>query len=181
MPHAVLSYAPLFVLLGWAAIEDVRTRRIPNWLTLLMMAGGFAQSFLATRTVSPGASLLGFPAAAAVPLVLFVIGAVGGGDVKLMAGVGAWLGPGRSLAVLVVEKLIGLAIVLTQAALQRRTGLLFRNSAVVAANLFYINEVGIDHASETGRSCRSVDKPLPLAVPVLLAVAIVVLWTGAHP
>lgn len=180
MSLAVLSYAPLFVLLAWAAIQDIRSRRIPNWLTLLMAAGGVAQSFLATRTVSPGGSLLGIPAAAAVPLVLFAIGAVGGGDVKLMAGVGAWMGPGRALAVLVVEKIIGLAIVLTQAAVQRRTRLLLRNSAVVAANLLYINEVGLDHASQTGRSCRSVDKPLPLAVPVLLAVAIVVLRAGAH-
>lgn len=180
MPHAVLSYAPLFVLLVWAAIEDVRTRRIPNWLTLLMTVGGFAQSFIATRTVSPGASLLGVPAAAAVPLVLFVIGAVGGGDVKLMAGVGAWLGPGPAVAVLVVEKIIGLLIVLAQAAVQGRTRDLFRNSAVVAANLFYIKEVGLDHASRTGQSCRSVEKPLPLAVPVLLAVAIVVLRAGSH-
>jgi len=180
MSHPLLSYAPLLVLLAWAAIGDVRYRRVPNWLTMLIMVGGVVQSLLPTRTVSISTSLLGILAAAAVPLVLFAIGAVGGGDVKLMAGVGAWVGPAPAFAILLLEKIIGLLIVLGQAALQGRTRVLLRNSAVVAVNLLYVKEVGLDHASQTGRSCRSVDKPLPLAVPVLVAAAIVVLRVGSH-
>ena len=181
MPLRLLSCAPLLVLLVWAAVVDLRERRIPNWLTFLLILGGIAQSFCPVRTVTPLQSLLGILAASAIPLVLFVIGAIGGGDVKLMAGVGAWLGPGAALAVFVLEKVLGLAIVLTQAVLQRRTRVLLRNSAVVAVNLLHLKDVGLEHARTTGQSCRSVDRPLPFAVPVLLATVAIVLRLAIAP
>jgi hypothetical protein len=52
---------------------------------------------------------------------------------------------------------------------------LFRNSAIIAASFACVGEVGLDHAIQTGKSCRSVSRPLPYAVPLLAAV-VVVLW-----
>lgn len=181
MKHQLINYAPLLALVGWAAVVDLRERRIPNWLTLLLILGGMARSFMAASAVGPGASVLGIFAGAAIPLALFAIGAMGGGDVKLMAGVGAWLGPWPVLAVLVVEKVIGLAIVLVQSAVQGKTRALLHNSAVVAVNLVHIRDVGVDHVSGTGRACRSVARPLPFAVPTLLAVVVVVLSQATRP
>ena len=178
MLHALLTYLPLLVLMTWAAAIDLRQRRIPNWLTVLLMLSGIAQSFLPARTVTPFESILGVIAGAAIPFVLFAIGAVGGGDVKLMAGVGAWLGPWAAFAVFVVEKVIGLMIVLGQAAWQGRTRVLLRNSAVVAVNLLYVKDVGLEHATRTGRESRSIDKPLPFAVPALIAVVLVIFRLG---
>jgi prepilin peptidase CpaA len=163
----------MLVLLVVAAGIDLRSRRIPNWLNLLLILSGIAQSFLPNGTTTPGGSLLGLFAAALVPFLLFALGAVGGGDVKLMAGIGAWLGPIPAIAVLIVEKLLGLIIVLTQAAAQRRTSALLRNSAVLTANLLYVKDVGIEQVARTGRGCRSIDGPLPFAVPALLAVLLV--------
>jgi prepilin peptidase CpaA len=65
-------------------------------------------------------------------------------------------------------------IVLGQCAVQRRLPALLRNSAVLAVNLAHAQQLGLTHVGETGASCRSVEKPLPYAVPVLLAVIIVV-------
>jgi len=173
MAHDLLRCAPLLVLLTLAARIDMRERRIPNWLNLLIILGGLAQSFFATRLVGPEMSVLGLFAGAAIPFLLFAIGALGAGDVKLMAGVGAWVGPLPSLIVFLVEKVVGLIIVLVQAAIQGRTRLLFRNSALIAMNLLYVKEVGMEHVSATGRSARSIDRPLPYAVPVLIAVLVV--------
>ena len=173
MTHDFLRCAPLLVLMTVAAFIDLRERRIPNWLNLLMILSGIVQSCFATRLVGPGMSVLGLFAGAAIPFILFAIGALGAGDVKLMAGVGAWVGPMPALMVFVVEKVVGLIIVLVQAAVQGRTQLLFRNSALVAINLFHVREVGIEHVSATGRSARSIDRPLPYAVPALIAVLIV--------
>jgi hypothetical protein len=53
---------------------------------------------------------------------------------------------------------------------QGRLRILSRNSAVLAINLVHLGDVGVEHAAATGRSCRSVEKPLPYAVPVLIAV-----------
>jgi prepilin peptidase CpaA len=172
--HRLLPLAPLLALLLWAAIEDVRARRIPNWLTFSLILTGILQSFIGHRGITPAAAGLGPLVGFALPLTLFLLGAVGGGDVKLMAGVGAWLGPAAVFEVFCATALIGMVIVLTQAIIQGRLRVLSRNTAVLAINMVHLGDVGIQHVSATGKSCRSVDKPLPYAVPVLLAVTLLV-------
>src|SRR5476649_1939436 len=88
----LLWIAPLLGLLLWAAIEDFRIRRIRNWLTFSMILSGFIQAFFDDNQITPGQSALGFVVGGGLPLILFLLGAIGGGDVKLLAGVGSWLG-----------------------------------------------------------------------------------------
>ena len=169
----MLHLAPLFAMLSWAAVGDIRDRRIRNWLTLSIAVTGLAQSFAPAHTVSPFTSFAGLAAGFGLTFVLFALGALGGGDVKLLAGIGAWLGPGPVLAVFAIESIAGMLIVLAQAAWQGRLAALFRNSAVVAVNLAHLNELGVEHVTATGQASKSVDRPLPYAVPVLVAVLIV--------
>lgn len=84
-----------------AALIDLRTGRIPNWLTL----GGIAVGLLGHGAIalasdgprgaalSVGTALLGAALGAAGPLVLYRLHALGGGDVKLFAALGVLLGP----------------------------------------------------------------------------------------
>ena len=65
-------------------------------------------------------------------------------------------------------------MVVAQALAQRRGKILLRNTAVLAVNLAHVGDVGLDHAKATGQSCRSVDRPLPYAVPVLIAMAVLI-------
>ena len=171
-----LGVLPLLVLLIWAAATDVCSRRIPNWVSFSLLLGGVLQSFTAAHTVTPGRSLLGLLTGFGLTFFLFAIEAVGAGDVKLMSGVGAWLGPGPTLAVFCVEKVLGLGIVLTQAARAGKTRALLRNSTLVAAALAQSGELGLEHVTDTGRSCRCIDRPIPYAVPLLVAVVAVVAW-----
>jgi prepilin peptidase CpaA len=170
--YGLAMAAPVLGLLVWAAAEDLRSRRIPNWLTFSLVLSGIAQSFTSSGLVSPGMSLAGFAIGFGLPMILFVIGALGGGDVKLLAGVGAWFGPGVVFRVFLLAAIVGAVMVIVQAIAQGRTRLLLRNTAVVAINLAHVNDVGVDHARATGQSCRSVDRPLPYAVPVLAAIGI---------
>ena len=125
--------------------------------------------------MTPGQAGLGLVIGFALPFVLFAMGVLGGGDVKLFAGVGAWLGPVGVVQVFVFAALVGLVIVLTQSAAQRRLTILFRNSAVLLVNLWHVGaDGGLAAAAETGKSCRSVERPLPYAVPILVATLIVV-------
>ena len=164
---------PLIALLLTAAVIDLRRRRIPNWLTAAIAACGLAQSFApALRTVTPTQAALGLLVGFALPLVPFILNAIGGGDVKLLAAVGAWVGPLNILIVFLLKDLVGLLLVLVQAAAQGRLRALARNSTVVALNLLHIRHVGVETVQQTGLSCRSVDKPLPLAVPILIALLI---------
>lgn len=82
------------VALGAAAtVTDWRMRRIPNPLTFggAAVAVAFA---LATGGVHGGVwSLAGFGLGVLIFLPLFLLRALGAGDVKLLAAIGAWLGP----------------------------------------------------------------------------------------
>jgi len=80
------------------------------------------------------------------------------------------VGPGPVVAVFAITAIIGMVIVLTQAAVQGRLRTLLTNTTLLTINLVHLQDVGLEHAQATGRSCRSVDRPLPYAVPVLLAV-----------
>lgn len=123
-PTMVLPGFTLCVLLALAVWHDVRTRRIPNRIVLLGALAG-----LALNTVLPaGAGLFDEPAGAlgfhsalggicvglATLLPLYAIGAMGAGDVKLMAMVGAFLGPdaviGAALLSLIAGGLLALAV-----------------------------------------------------------------------
>lgn len=75
-----------------ASVTDVRSFRVPNWLSLpLLFSGGFYQGLSGGR-VALLSSVLGALFGGGILFLLHLRGGVGGGDVKLMAGVGAWLG-----------------------------------------------------------------------------------------
>ncbi len=177
--YGLLMCLPVVGLLVVAAVTDIRSRRIPNWLTFAMLLSGIAQSFTPAGMVSPGASMLGFAVGFALPFVLFAMGALGGGDVKLLAALGAWFGPQAALNLFVIAAVAGAVMVLIQAGIQGRTKMLLRNSAMVAINVVHVNEVGLEHTKQTGQSSKSIDRPLPYAVPVLIAMSILLVssWT----
>ena len=84
------------VLVGSAAIvEDLRRRQIPNWIPLAALAGGIVCHFLKSGWWGLGTAALGAAAGFGVFLVFYLLGGMGGGDIKLMAGFGALLGAGR--------------------------------------------------------------------------------------
>src|SRR5262249_33178383 len=87
-----VAYLVSFVLVE-AAIIDGRALRVPNWLTLHFALGGWAYAYWAGGAPVLGWSLAGAAVGLACLMPLYSIGGMGAGDVKLMAGVGAWIGP----------------------------------------------------------------------------------------
>lgn len=175
MSAQILSLLPMLALLVWAAIEDLRVRRIRNWLTVSLACSGVILSLCGSLPLAPSQALLGLLVGFAIPFTLFALGALGGGDVKLLAGIGAWVGPVVVVQIFLGAAIVGLFIVLVQCALQGKLFTLFRNSAVLAMTLMHVGQLGVRHAAETGQACRSVDRPLPYAVPVLISTLLVLL------
>ena len=90
-----------------AALIDGWKLKVPNWLTFHMVIGGLA---FATYTGGSAGLLWAFAGAVvglALLLPLHMIGGMGAGDVKLMAGIGAWMGPSLTLGAFVVSVLAG--------------------------------------------------------------------------
>lgn len=84
---------PAGLMLAAAGVSDIRTRRIPNALTFGAAACGLAAHLLAGGWHGALFSLGGWGLGLAAFLPLFLLGGMGAGDVKLLAAVGAWLGP----------------------------------------------------------------------------------------
>jgi prepilin peptidase CpaA len=75
-----------------ACIDDLSRRQISNWIPCSAFAGGMILQTVQHGLRGSGSSLLGTLAGAGVFLVFYLLGGMGGGDVKLMAGFGALLG-----------------------------------------------------------------------------------------
>lgn len=170
----LLSTLPLFVLLGIAVVTDLRARRIPNWLTLLIVVTGVTNSAVSGVPATFLQSLLGLVAGFGILLIPFALGAMGGGDVKMFAGIGAWLGAMATMQVYLVAGVAGLIIVLVQCALTGRLTRLISNSTLIVANFANYGQLGKEEVVASGQSLQSVDKPLPYAVPAILGVAVTV-------
>lgn len=83
------------VLVGLAGCAtDIASRRIPNALTLPAVGFGVVAHALGGGWPEASAALLGGLVGLAVFLPIFALGGMGGGDVKLMAALGSWIGAG---------------------------------------------------------------------------------------
>ena len=105
-----------------AAIIDLRTRRIPNAVTVPLLAAGVINA-VCTGGVAGFADALAGCALLALPYVLlFVLSHGGAGDAKLMGAVGAWLGVRCGAIVFVCVALAGITLALMRTAAKRRMG-----------------------------------------------------------
>src|SRR5262249_31013395 len=97
-----------------AVVLDVRSRRIPNWLTGTgLIAALVLRSVMGRDSLVGGLSGAGL--AALVSLPLFAIGALGGGDGKLLIAIGGFMGPGRLAGALLMIALVGGALAVLDA------------------------------------------------------------------
>lgn len=102
-----IAWWPTLAVLAIATVTDLRSRRIPNWLVLPFLAAGIAVSVWQHGWSGLGQSLAGFALGAAAFGVLFFMGGMGMGDVKLMAAIGAWVGARQLLIAMVFTGLAG--------------------------------------------------------------------------
>jgi prepilin peptidase CpaA len=80
-------------LVAIATICDLRSREIPDWISLVMLGFGLTASIVGLSGLSISQSLLGLTLGFALTAPLFYLGGIGGGDVKLVAALGSLLGP----------------------------------------------------------------------------------------
>lgn len=91
MHHQALHFILLIVLLI-AVMTDLKSFKIPNWLTIpAMMTGLLGHAFINGLT-GMVFSLKGLGLGLALFFVLYAMGGMGAGDVKLLAAVGSFIG-----------------------------------------------------------------------------------------
>ena len=76
-----------------ACVTDLRSRRIPNVLTFGAAGAALGYAFAVAGWRGLAIAALGWLIGAAAFFIPFALGGLGAGDVKLLAAMGAWLGP----------------------------------------------------------------------------------------
>ena len=157
-----LAYS-LAILVVTAAIFDIWSRTIPNWLALMGLAAGIGGSIYFGRITD---SLLGFGLALFVYLLFYVLRAMGGGDVKLMAAIGSIAGPQNWLILFVLTAFFGgVAAILVLI----WTGGLWRAVRNIGHILMSLGQGRAPHRS---REELNVDSPKAVTLPHGVAIAL---------
>jgi prepilin peptidase CpaA len=153
-----------------AAWWDFTIHRIPNWLTV----SGLAVALLLRALVGFGslaAGLEGLGLTLAVSLGLYALRAIGGGDVKLLAAVGAFFGFPRVISALALMAVLGGAFALISMVRRGLLPLLIFNTVDLVKSWRSLGRVG---------QLRTLESPGALTIPygVPIAVGTLFWWFG---
>lgn len=107
------------VVLVVAAVIDGWKLKVPNWITLPMIVAGWAFNMYVGGWAGVGWSLLGTVVGLGLLLPLYAIGGMGAGDVKLLAGIGAWALPETTFYAFCWSAIIGGVIAVAMVLLRR--------------------------------------------------------------
>lgn len=176
---SVATWLPITVLasiLIAAVWHDVRSRRIPNPLVLLGTIAAFALHSLIPSgaglftapagSLGPLSSLGGFAVGLLLLLPFYALKTLGAGDVKLMAMIGAFLGPASIGGAVLATMISGGVLALCAAILTGRLRLLMGN--------LYLMAVTRSHRPEVSNAdgVRGSAGTLPYAIAIATGTAI---------
>jgi prepilin peptidase CpaA len=139
VPPAGLEMILLALVLA-AALYDVRYRRIPNWISVVGVVSGLAMNtFLAYDSPSRWSGLVtsleGMGLGFGVYFLLYLLRAMGAGDTKLMAAVGAVVGPAAWFGIFLVTAVIGGAMSLILITIRGRVKKTFWNLGFILSEM----------------------------------------------
>lgn len=165
----VAEIAAVLIVIA-ACISDVATARIPNALTVSAAVLGLLFHAAAPPGLGIAHPVFGVLVGLAVFFPLFALGAMGAGDVKLMAAVGAWVGWKSIVFVALYGSLAGGLLALIVAARRHYLRTAFRNLKLLAT---YWWVEGVKPLPElTLDSTHSMRMPYALAIAAGLAVTL---------
>ena len=162
------------VALGIAALAcatDLRSARIPNWLTLGAMAAGLCFHAMLPGGHGIAAAALGLLVGLLVFFPFFALGALGAGDVKLMAALGAWVGAAAAVNVALYGAVAGGVLAVIVAASRSYLPHALRNLRTLFTHWWLVGIKPLPELTlDKGQGPR-----LPYALPIMAGL-VVALW-----
>jgi len=176
---AVADQWPVWLLasiLVVAAVIDAIRFRVPNWLTFPLIMGGWIYSTAAFGWEGLGWSLFGTAVGFALLLPAHAIGGMGAGDVKLFAGVGAWLHATQTWHAFCVSAIAGGVIAVGLMVWRRDWKKHWAQFQIIFFEAVTIRDP--EALSALAAQRRSSMVLLPYAVPIMLGTVLYLAWSG---
>ena len=177
---ASLQWGVVLVASLVAALTDLKDRRIPNVLTLPLLAAGIIQAGLFDGFDGLKSSLLAMVVLALPYVLLFAFAGGGAGDAKLMAAIGAWLGIEAGVVALVAISICAVVLALLRAVFAGRFFEVLTNIRVMMLSfMFFLSTRGaIKHPGgmETADDKDALTIPYGPAIFAGLVAAAVYVW-----
>jgi len=118
-----------------AAYYDLRVRRIPNWINVSGAILGLGLNIYFESIEGALTATGGLLIALCIYVPLYALKGMGAGDVKLMAAIGAIVGPGNWLNIFIVTALLGGAAALALVLVRGKMGQTLLNLSVIVSHL----------------------------------------------
>jgi prepilin peptidase CpaA len=158
------------------AVIDCVDLKVPNWLTFPMILGGWLYSGIAMGWAGLAWSLFGTAVGLALLLPAYAVGGMGAGDVKLLAGVGAWMHGRHTFYAFCVSAIVGavlaILLVLRSGAWRKHANQLW----MIGCEVLTIRNPR--ELSAIAAERRSSMLLLPYGIPIALGAIAYFAWTG---
>lgn len=160
--HHVAWIVTVVLIVG--SVIDAIELKVPNWLTYPFILSGWIYATCAFGWQGLLWSLLGTGVAMACLLPMYAIGGMGAGDVKLLAGVGAWLSIQHTVWGFVVGVFVGAAMGIAMALVSGQWKHHYRQFFVIVREIITIRNP--ERLSEIAAERKPRMRLLPYGVPL---------------
>lgn len=185
LAETLVDYGPVWlvtVVLVVAAVIDGWKLKVPNWITFPLILSGWAFSVASYAWwglpwwEGLGWSLLGTAVGLGLLLPAYAIGGMGAGDVKLLAGVGAWMHVQHTIfafcATAVVGAILAVAMVLVRKGWKRHS----QQFRMILGEIMTIRDPNQLAAIAAER--KSSMLLLPYGIPIAIGSILYFVWMG---
>ena len=159
-----------------AAIVDGVRLRVPNWVTYPLIAAGWLYSGVAFGWAGLGWSLGGTAVGLALLLPAYAVGGMGAGDVKLLAGVGAWIHATHTFHAFCVSAIVGAVLAVAMVAWQGAWGKHIAQFQSIVMEFLTIRNP--EQLAAIAAQRKSSMLLLPYGIPITIGTIAYFAWNG---
>jgi prepilin peptidase CpaA len=182
-----LNHLPAFLTENWpvwllsvvlivAAVIDGLQLKVPNWITFPLVLGGWIYSTAYFGWEGLGWSLMGTVVGLLLLLPAYAIGGMGAGDVKLLAGVGAWVWASTTLYAFCVSTVVGGIIAIAMVLWRRDWFHHFYQFWAITGEILEVRDP--NKLSTIAAERKSSMLLLPYGIPIAIGSIAYFVWAG---
>lgn len=163
------------VLIVAAAIDGWKLK-VPNWITLPLVVGGWVYSTVCFGWEGLAWSTGGTVVGLGLLMPAYAIGGMGAGDVKLLAGVGAWIWGTDTLYAFCVSAIVGGIIAVAMVLCRRDWHHHWYQFWAITNEILEVRDP--EALSATAAQRKSAMLLLPYGIPIAIGSIAYFLWAG---